>query len=169
MALSRRSWSRVSSPAKPGFFARFQVVSDISASWAASRPVRDQLSAMATKAFRATALTSAAGRSRMAPFMLKTPLVALGRYGQMIHYTSPDGLSRLGLLLAGGRQAAHGAERGGAQRPVKIGGIDHIDRQGEGRGLLQVGEAAGRAVRSEERRVGKEGGSTGRSRWSTYN
>src|SRR3546814_20339662 len=70
----------------------------------------------------------------------------------MIHYTSPDGLSRLGLLLAGGRQAAHGAERGGAQRPVKIGGIEHIDRQGQGRGLLQGGEAAGRAGGGDESR-----------------
>src|SRR3546814_4517401 len=70
----------------------------------------------------------------------------------MIHYTSPDGLLRLGLLLAGGRQAAHGAERGGAQRPVKIGGIDHIDRKGEGRSVLQVGEAAGRAVGRDEAR-----------------
>src|SRR3546814_16233498 len=123
----------------------------------------------------------------------------------MVHYTSPYGLSCLGLLLAGGRQAAHGAERGGAQRPVKIGGIDHIDRQGEGRSVLQVGEAAGRAVggdearreiaraallehvlqakpadvggerradtvgeKSEERRVGEEGVSKGKSRWAAY-
>src|SRR3546814_20479889 len=65
-----------------------------------------------------------------------------------------------------------GAQQLGLQARMHFG--DFVEQQGAAVGLLELADAArprsgeGALFRSEERRVGKEGVSTCRSRWSPY-